>query len=401
MKSKLIYLLMTMVIIAAMGAIFTKLVYSKSDLEAMKSSDKINIVTTIYPVYLIGLNLADQTDNIEITSLINRNTGCLHDYQLTAEDMKTIATADVLVINGGGMEGFLEDITANYPDLTIIDASKGITMLEDGEEGPKASEDEIEDSVGGAKVLENGAEAISSVEYLSYNSHVWLDPSLYEKQIENIRDGIINYIKSSKVFTKKEADSVAKKISENAKKYMEGVQNINTSVEDIRKSISGNSILPNDSQQGSIDNNPNGVAANNQQDSVINKSQGGSSNNSNAITSSHNGVVVKSNEAVIFHEAFAYLAERVGMKIAFSVEIEPDTSLSAGNIADIVKGVKEKNIRYLFTEEQYSDSIPRQIAEETNANVYVIDSIVTGDGSKDSYFKAMQRNLNILKKATN
>lgn len=370
MKSKLIYLLMTMVIIAAMGAIFTKLAYSKSDLEAMKSSDKINIVTTIYPVYLIGLNLADQTDNIEITSLINRNTGCLHDYQLTAEDMKTIATADVLVINGGGMEGFLEDITANYPDLTIVDASKGITMLEDGEEGPKASEDEIEDSVGGAKVLENGAEAISSVENISYNSHVWLDPSLYEKQIENVRDGIINYIKSSKVFTKKEADSVAKKISENAKKYMEGVQNINTSVEDIRKSISGNLILPNDSQQGSIDNNP-------------------------------NGVVVKSNEAVIFHEAFAYLAERVGMKIAFSVEIEPDTSLSAGNIADIVKGVKEKNIRYLFTEEQYSDAIPRQIAEETNANVYVIDSIVTGDGSKDSYFKAMQRNLNILKKATN
>ena len=116
MKNKLIYLLLIMVTVAAMGGLMTAMLHKNSDTEAMKGKDKINIVTTIYPVYLIGLNLADQTDQLEITSLINRNTGCLHDYQLTAEDMKVIASADILVINGGGMESFLEDIKANYPD---------------------------------------------------------------------------------------------------------------------------------------------------------------------------------------------------------------------------------------------------------------------------------------------
>jgi zinc transport system substrate-binding protein len=102
-------------------------------------------------------------------------------------------------------------------------------------------------------------------------------------------------------------------------------------------------------------------------------------------------------EAVIFHDAFAYLANRIGITVAHTVPLDSDTSLSAGDIGEIIDEVQAGNIHYLFTEVQYSDSIASQIAAETDASVYIIDSAVTGDGSMDSYIQAMQKNIETLK----
>jgi zinc transport system substrate-binding protein len=66
-----------------------------------------------------------------------------------------------------------------------------------------------------------------------------------------------------------------------------------------------------------------------------------------------------------------------------------------------VDSVKKKKIKYLFTEEQFSDTIAKQIAEETDAKVYIIDSAVTGNGDKDSYIKSMQKNIEVLKSTNN
>ena len=73
------------------------------------------------------------TDGVEVINLTKPQTGCLHDYQLTTEDMKTLETADIFVINGLGMENFLDKVTKN---LKIIDASKSdeIYLIKDGEE---------------------------------------------------------------------------------------------------------------------------------------------------------------------------------------------------------------------------------------------------------------------------
>ena len=77
--------------------------------------------------------------------------------------------------------------------------------------------------------------------------------------------------------------------------------------------------------------------------------------------------------------------------------LDSDTSLSAGEISEIVDEVKAGNIHFLFTEEQFSDSIASRIAEETGAQVFIIDSAVTGNGSKDSYLEAMARNVETLR----
>ena len=69
------------------------------------------------------------------------------------------------------------------------------------------------------------------------------------------------------------------------------------------------------------------------------------------------------------------------------------------DVAEVVDIIKQENIPYLFTEEQYDDTISDRIRDETDARVYVIDSAVTGDVDKDSYLKAMRRNIETLRKA--
>ena len=38
--------------------------------------------------------------------------------------MKLLETADIFIINGGGMESFLEQALERYPELTVVDTSE-------------------------------------------------------------------------------------------------------------------------------------------------------------------------------------------------------------------------------------------------------------------------------------
>ena len=92
------------------------------------------IVTSFYPMYVATLNITQGIDGVTVTNMTKPQTGCLHDYQLMTEDMKTLENADAFVINGAGMESFLDKVVAQQKSLKIIDASKGIELLKDGDE---------------------------------------------------------------------------------------------------------------------------------------------------------------------------------------------------------------------------------------------------------------------------
>jgi len=325
MKKKLALLFTAMLIIAVVGAIIIAGTKQKAQSIVNQEDTKIHVLTTFYPVYMIGLNLADNIDNIEVKSLTDLNTGCLHDYQLTTEDMKTLSQADIIIINGGGMESFLEDVVSNYPNLKVIDTSKDVTMFPN-------------------EVWEMGEE---KVEESDYNSHIWLDPELYVKQIENVRDGLIDYISG----LDSDSKELVQQVEENSETYIQKVQELDTEIKD------------------------------------------NFNNDSSADTAGEN------NQVIIFHNAFAYLANRVGLTVAYTVPLDSDTALSAGEIAEIIDVVRQDKINYLFVEKQYGDSIADRIEAETDATVYMIDSAVTGEGSKDSYLTSMQSNLLILKEA--
>ncbi len=136
---------------------------SKSDTE----NGNFRVTTSFYPLYIMAMNLTDGVEGVKLANMAEPSTGCLHDYQLRPKDVISLDGADLFLINGAGMESFLEDVMASYPDLKVyeaVDALEEEDFIE--EEDEHEHEDEHEEE-----------------EEHEHNPHTWLDPALYRKEI--------------------------------------------------------------------------------------------------------------------------------------------------------------------------------------------------------------------------
>ena len=125
-----------------------------------EDDDTIHILATTYPVYLFTTAVTEGVEGVEVTRLIQEEISCLHDYTLTVNDMKAIEAADVIVMNGVGLEDFMSDALATS-DAPVIDCSEGVELLEAmGHEGH-----------------DHDAE---------YDPHIWMDEGNVSVMLENI-----------------------------------------------------------------------------------------------------------------------------------------------------------------------------------------------------------------------
>jgi zinc transport system substrate-binding protein len=91
----------------------------------------IEVVASFYPVYIIAKNISLNVQGTHVVNMTPPVTGCLHDYSLTAEDMKHLEKADLFITNGAGMESFLEKTAAKYPSLKTVKLSKNVELIKD------------------------------------------------------------------------------------------------------------------------------------------------------------------------------------------------------------------------------------------------------------------------------
>jgi len=88
------------------------------------------VMATTFPIYQIVRNVTQGRDRVKVELMLPSQLGCPHDYALTPQDMKKLAQADILVVNGLGMEEFLgAPVKKANPRLVLIDSSAGITNL--------------------------------------------------------------------------------------------------------------------------------------------------------------------------------------------------------------------------------------------------------------------------------
>ncbi len=125
------------------------------------SAEGGQVVASFYPICIFAQNVIGDVPEIRLSCLASNQTGCLHDYQLVAGDMISLSKADLFLINGAGMESFLETLSQSFPDLPIVTCSEGIELIQN----PVGSETE-------------------------YNAHVWLDPSNAAVMVAHIRDAL-------------------------------------------------------------------------------------------------------------------------------------------------------------------------------------------------------------------
>lgn len=192
MKNKYVFVLVMLLCIALAGFGFTVAYEKQQDLSG---NDDLKIVTSFYPMYIAALNVIGDAEDVQLKNLSEPQTGCLHDYQLTPEDMKLLSTADVFVVNGGGIETFLTDVAEVYPDLTIIYASEEIELYEG-------------------------------------NAHVWMSPALYSDQVHHI------VAELSLV-----SEAHAEVFEANAHAYMEQIELLEQQIAALKKETEGEPIL--------------------------------------------------------------------------------------------------------------------------------------------------------------
>ena len=128
MKNKYVFVTVMLAVLLFLGVGLTEIYVNHTE---EKEDGQYTVVTSFYPMYIAALNVVGENDHIRLENLSEPQTCCLHDYQLTPADMQLLSTADAFIINGGGIESFLGEVAEQYPDLTIINASEQVDLIED------------------------------------------------------------------------------------------------------------------------------------------------------------------------------------------------------------------------------------------------------------------------------
>jgi zinc transport system substrate-binding protein len=140
MKTKITWLLILFTVAAMMGlgCSSDKKAGTPVQSEQVDEQRELKIVTSFYPMYIMALNITKGISGVEVINMTEPVSGCLHDYQLTPRDMKNLQEAEIMIVNGAGMESFLDEIRDRRKNLKIVDASAGLELLEqtDGEVNP-------------------------------------------------------------------------------------------------------------------------------------------------------------------------------------------------------------------------------------------------------------------------
>ena len=397
MKKKLLFLMSVFTVIVIGTVALAKSTTKNNQFDHNRENNLV-IVTSFYPMYVLTQNLVEGIEGVSVINLTSGQIGCLHDYQLTTEDMKTLSTGDIFIMNGGGMESFLEEVVNAYPSLTLIDASAGIELLPSYAQHDHNHEHTHVEVVEGV-VEDNGTDYDyddeadhNHDEDIDHNHGDETDHN-HDDEADHNHDEDIDY---------NHGDETDHNHDEDIEHNHDNETDHNHDHDHDHGEYNGHVWLNMDHYMKQIDQVANQLA---KVDSM-----NGEAYLENATSYKEKISELKSeyenelqqivnDQVIIFHDAFAYLAQQLGIEVVYEVFIEEDSALSAGDIKAVIDEIKLHDIKVLMVEEQYKNSIADNISKETNATVYVVDSLVTGDGSKDSYLNGMRKNLEVLKTA--
>lgn len=275
-----------------------------------EADDMLTVVTSFYPMYIATLNIVDGVNGVRLENLSEPQTGCLHDFQLTPEDMKLLSTADVFVINGGGIESFMSDVAKAYPKLDVVEACEDVALLSDAESDSDHDHD-------------HGDE----------NAHAWMSVPRYRTMVQTI------------------ASRLAEKDAKHADEYYANAKAYDAKLAVLEEKI-------------------------------------------NSLKSLTNGQNI-----IIFHEAYAYVADDFSMNACYLLDLDEERSVSAGEIKQVIGAIKDDGVSVILAEELYGKSMGDTVSRETDVHVIYIDPLNRGEYDKDSYLYGMEHNIELIKEA--
>jgi zinc transport system substrate-binding protein len=148
-----------------------------SDHASENASDKINVATTIAP--LAEFVRAVGGDRVEVTVVVPPGAEP-HTFEPTPSLMVGISKTDLYIMNGAGLEFWIDRIFEANKDMTVVDTSKGIDLISE-------SEDEMD-------------------------PHIWLSLKNAAIQVENICSGLIQVDPANRDYYSQNRDDYLEKL---------------------------------------------------------------------------------------------------------------------------------------------------------------------------------------------
>ncbi len=132
-------------------------------------SDKLSVVTTIYPAYDFARQVFG--DTAEVTLLLKPGMES-HSYDPSAKDALTIAECDLFIYNGGESDQWVIDILEGAPEVQTLRMMDIVELREEElVEGMEHEHDEEHDH---------------EHEEVEYDEHIWTSPENARKIVEVI-----------------------------------------------------------------------------------------------------------------------------------------------------------------------------------------------------------------------
>ncbi len=158
---------------------------------AAQPEDGLTLAATTYPVYLFTREVTKGADNVTVTLMVNQSVSCLHDYTLSVRDMKVLDRADVVILNGAGLEDSMAD-ALDAAQTRQIDCSAGIELLaashdHDHDHGHGERETHDHEALHDDHADHDHSEDEHTGEA---DPHIWMDPMRACQMLKNLAAGL-------------------------------------------------------------------------------------------------------------------------------------------------------------------------------------------------------------------
>lgn len=314
---------------------------------AFAAEPKVRVLATTYPVYLLTRAVAQTSPDVQVDLLIPAQAGCPHDYALTPKDMQKLSKANVVIINGLGLEVFLEKpLAAAGKKIAVIDSSKGVNAIaEEHDEDHDADHDKADAAhkddhnpaaaaQGHDHAQEHGHGHDHGHDHGGLNPHAFSSPLQAAVMARNIGRGLAAA-----------APDAAKNCPQAADAYAEKLEALGQRLAAV-------------------------------------------------------GANAANKNVVALHDGMAYLVRDAGLNLVDVIQEDEEAQPSAARLLDLVKKIKESKPVVLIGEPQYSDKPVLALAAETGVPAVQLDPLASGPSGAplDYYETVMSKNLAILEK---
>ncbi|QPZ37845.1 metal ABC transporter solute-binding protein, Zn/Mn family [Paramicrobacterium chengjingii] len=185
--------------------------------DAAEQSDALSIVASTNVYGDIAAAIAG--DAAEVTSIIDSSAQDPHSYEASAQDRLAVSKADVVIENGGGYDGFMDDLIADS-EPTVLNAAELSGLMPESDEHAHEHEDEADHEHEGHDHVEG------------FNEHVWYSFDAMDHLAKHIAEEL----------SELDPDN-ASSFDDNYADFSAELENLHESVHAIGEAAEGASVL--------------------------------------------------------------------------------------------------------------------------------------------------------------